>query len=252
MLYSSQLLEAVITTIEEGERKELDMREARIEYGKMLMSGVESFINKATGEILAAEAMDMEDYSVSERKAAVAARRKSSAKKAAKVAVEAAKFEQKAWHKPQKWQYEEAKAPVQDDGCYSHHIAVSYRKCLTESLSVEEIHRKKNFRGAAVDAVEEYLTAEHKLDVIESKVLRKYEEYGTLVEEYKRYKSQEDWGTYDDWDELQEDMDEVVDKIYAIGKKYFDKLIPEYLDLCEYLGYIPNYDVVSTEQWRYF
>lgn len=181
-----------------------------------------------------------------------AARRAATAKKALEVAVEAAKFEQKAWHKPQKWQYEEAKAPVQDDGCYSHHMAVCYRKCIADSISVEEIHRKETFRGASADAVEEYFTAEHRLDIIESKVLREYEVYGDLVYNYKRYKSQEDWGTYDNWDELQEDMDEVVDEIYAIGRKCFDKLIPEYLDLCEWLGYIPNHDVVSAEQWRYF
>lgn len=176
-----------------------------------------------------------------------AARRAATAKKAAKVAEEAAKFEGKtAWQRPQKWEYEELKAPVQDDGYYSHHAYTLNRR--TEGISFIELHHKRDFVG---NEVEEYFTAEHRLDIIESKVLREYEEYGVLVYDYKRYKSQEDWGTYDDWDELQEDMDEVVDKIYAIGRK-FDKLIPEYLGLCEWLGYIPNYDVVSAEQWRYF
>lgn len=176
-----------------------------------------------------------------------AARRAETAKKAAKVAVEAAKFEKDAWKQPNKQEYLFEKAANATIGNYMFigHMA-------HDGFTVVNTSKKNNCHGGMATDIADYFAAEAKLDSIESKVLRKYEEYGTLVEEYKRYKSQEDWGTYDDWYELKEDMNGVVDKIYTIGKKYFDKLIPEYLDLCEYLGYIPNYDAVSAEQWRYF
>lgn len=76
-------------------------------------------------------------------KAAVAARRAETAKKAAKVAAEAAKFEKKGWQRPQKWEYEEAKAPVQDDGHYSHHAYTLNRR--TEGISFIELHHKRGY-----------------------------------------------------------------------------------------------------------
>lgn len=177
-----------------------------------------------------------------------AARRAATAKKAAKVAAEAAKFEEKAaWQRPQKWEYEELKAPIQDDGYYSHHAYTLNRR--TEGVSFIELHHKRDFVG---NEIEEYFMEEHKLDVIESAILRKYEEYETLVEKYKRCKSQWDWGTYDCFEELMEDINEIEDKIYYIGEKFFDTLVPEYRDTCIELGYTPDIKVVFAEQWRYY
>lgn len=93
-----------------------------------------------------------------------AARRKATAKKAAKVAVEAAKFEKDAWKKPQKWEYEELKAPVQDDGYYSHHAYTLNRR--TEGISFIELHHKREYVFPEEDMVtlEEVLIAVVKAD----------------------------------------------------------------------------------------
>lgn len=177
-----------------------------------------------------------------------AARRAATAKKAAKVAAEAARFEgKKAWKQPERRDYMFKKAANATVGNYMFigHMA-------HDGFTVINTSKKDGCHGGMASDIADYFAVEARLDSIESTILRKYEEYEALVEEYKRYKSQWDWGTYDCFEELMEDINKIEDKIYDIGEKFFDTLVPEYRDTCIELGYTPNIEVVFAEQWRYY
>lgn len=186
-------------------------------------------------------------------KTAVAERRAATAKKAAKVAAEAEKFEgKKAWQRPEKQEYLFEKAANATIGNYMFigHMA-------HDSFTVINTSKKDNCHGGMATDIADYFAAEARLDVIEKKLAKLGEEVENLQHDRKAIKTSIDWapttGEYSDKEieELWEDINGLDEKIGTIGNK-INPLIKEYTEMCEYLCYWPNVEITALEQWWFY